>query len=259
MEWLKLPEVKEMISIDDPSTTELYHEIIQRKTFLKSIYAEFYKEFKTVSDEFPNGLLVELGSGPGFIKDIVPNSITSDVLHLTNEDLQFSALAMPFKDNTVDAVFMLDVLHHIPHQYAFFRELDRCLKIGGKIVMIEPANTLWSRFIYKNFHHEPFDPCGGWDFEGIGPLSSANSAIPWIIFFRDRMQFEKLFPSLKVREIRLHTPFRYLASGGLSMRQLLPPFTYNLVKGAEVVLSPLNEYIAMFMTIETEKVPCVAQ
>jgi len=251
--WIKLAEMKETAIIDDTSKIELYDKIIQRKSFLKRIYAEFYSEFKAVSDEFPSGLLVELGSGGGFIKDVIPNVITSGILHVTGKDVQFSALAMPFKDQTVDAFFMLDVLHHINNEYIFFKEVDRCLKIGGVIVMIEPANTPWSQFIYRNFHDEPFDLWGGWIFEESGPLSSANAAMPWIIFSRDRMQFERKFPSLKIRNLRLHTPFRYLVSGGLSMRQLLPTFTYNLVKSTEVFLSPLNRYIAMFMTIEIEK------
>jgi SAM-dependent methyltransferase len=254
VKWLKLQEAEELSTLDAQSKTERHREIIQRKPFLKRLYTEFYKEFKTVSDEFPNGLLIELGSGGGFIKDVIPNVITSGILHVTGKDVQFSALAMPFKDNTVDVFFIMNVLHHINNAYIFFKELDRCLKIGGEIVITTTANTLWSRFIYKNFHSEPFDPCGGWDFEGTDPLSSANIAIPWIIFFRDRTQFERLFPSLRVRKIRFHTPFRYLVSGGCSVRQLLPPFTYDIVKGLEILLSPLHRHIDMFMTIEIEKV-----
>lgn len=254
---LGLAEKNEINNKNEASITEWHREIIHCKFFLERIYTEFYQEFRKASDEFPNGLLVELGSGGGFIRDVIPNVITSDVLHLTDEDVQFSALAMPFRENKVDVFFMINVLHHISHKHVFFKELDRCLKIGGKTIMIEPANTLWSRLVYKNFHHEPFDPWGGWDLEETGPLSSANSAIPWIILFRDRIQFEKIFPSLKVRKIRLHTPFRYLLSGGFSIRQLLPSFTYDIVKGIEILLSPLNRYIGMFMTIEIEKVSCV--
>jgi len=254
VEWLKLSEARNLSNLDASSKTKRYREIIQRKVFLKRLYLDFYKEFKLVSDKFPNGLFVELGSGGGFIKDVVPNVITSGILHVTGKDVQFSALAMPFKDHTVGAFFMLDVLHHINHEYIFFKEVDRCLKIGGEIVMIEPANTPWSQFIYRNFHNEPFDPYGGWDFEEVDPLSSANSALPWTIFVRDRTQFEKLFPSLRVRKIRFHTPFRYLVSGGCSVQQLLPPFTYDIVKGLEILLSPLHRHIDMFMTIEIEKV-----
>ncbi|MCJ7730006.1 MAG: class I SAM-dependent methyltransferase, partial [Sedimentisphaerales bacterium] len=203
----------------------------------------------------PNGkVLVELGSGGGFIKEIIANVITSDILNLSNVDRVFSSSQMPFVDGSVDAFFMFDVLHHIADSRAFFREALRCLRVCGKVVMIEPANTLWSRFIYKNFHHEQFDPAGKWGLEGSGPLSQGNGAIPWIIFRRDRVIFEREFPSLRIVSMRNHTPLRYLLSGGLTLRQLVPSFTYPFVRAVEYLLSPLNNWLGMFQTIELEKI-----
>lgn len=254
-EWLKLPEAKNIRNLDDVETTLLHAKIIQDKPFLRKLYADFYNIFKeSIPESSRNGLFVELGSGGGFIKKVIPNAVTSDVLDLPNVDKHFSALDMPFGNNSVDAYFMIDVLHHINDATAFFKEMDRTLKAGGKIIMIEPANTSWGRFIYQNFHHETFDPSGGWGFEKTGPLSSANGAIPWIIFYRDRKQFEQQFPMLKITVLKPHTPFRYLISGGVSMRQLLPSFLYGAVKGLEIILSPFNKYIGMFLTIEINKI-----
>jgi len=256
LEWLKLPETREPRDLDDPATTLLHAGIIRKKGFLKKLYRDFYKIFKkAIPGDAQSKLLVELGSGGGFIKEIIPGVVTSDVLDLPNVDKHFSALTMPFGDNTVDAFFMIDVLHHMSEPRVFFGELERCLKIGGKAVMVEPANTLWASFIFRNFHHEPFDPGAGWGLEDDGDaLSRANSAIPWIIFCRDRQKFEKDFPTLKIRKLTLHTPFRYLVSGGVSMRQLLPGFAYDIVKGIEALLSPFNKYLGMFLTIELERV-----
>lgn len=254
IERLRLPERKSIQDLDDPQTTLLHAEIIRKKPFLKRLYVDFYNQFKRTISNPDTKLLVELGSGGGFIKDVIPNVITSDIMELPNVDKRFSALDMPFEDNTVDAYFMIDVLHHISNAHAFFKELQRCLKVGGKIIMIDVANTLWGRFIHQNFHHELFDPHGGWGVQGSGPLSSANGAIPWIIFERDRMRFEKEFPSLKILKLKPHTPFRYLASGGLSMRQLVPSFAYNVVKTVEIILSPFNRFLGMFLTVEIEKV-----
>jgi len=199
IKWLKLPEVKGVENLDDPAVTLLHGEIIQRKAFLKRIYLDFYRQFaKAVPD--PRGkVLIELGSGGGFIKDVISSVITSDILELPNVDKVFSAVEMPFEQDSVDAFFMIDVLHHIADPRAFFTEAMRCLKVAGKVVMIEPANTLWSRFIYKNFHHEAFDTESDWPARGGGeggPLSQGNGALPWIIFSRDRKLFEEEFPSL---------------------------------------------------------------
>ena len=281
IEWLKLPETMGIENLDDPATTLLHAEIIQKKPFLKKLYIDFYKQFKKSISNSEEKVLVELGSGGGFIKEIISNVITSDVLELPNVDKVFSALDMPFEEASVDAFFMFDVLHHITEPKAFFREALRCLKVGGRVVMIEPANTLWSRFIYKNFHHEAFDTqapewsCRGqakWELgprppwlgqaetgkagtlQESGPLSGANGALAWIIFWRDRKIFESEFPSLRIVRLRNHTPLRYLLSGGLRLRQLVPSFSYPAVKALEYTLSPINDLLGMFQTIELEKV-----
>ena len=255
IEWFKLPQTRDIENLDDPAVTLLHSEIIQKKLFLKKLYIDFYKQFQRAVSDPQNKVLIELGSGGGFIKKVIGNVITSDILELPNVDRVFSALDMPFEQAGVDAFFMIDVLHHITDPRRFFKEALRCLKIGGKIVMIEPANTCWSRFIYKNFHHELFDPQAGWELTGRqGPLSQGNDALPWIIFTRDRKIFEKEFPSLRIVGLRNHTPLRYLLSGGLSLRQLVPSFTYPAIKALEYLLSPIMDLLGMFQTIELEKV-----
>ncbi len=254
LEWLKLPETKNIENLDHPSTTELHKKIIEQKPFLKKLYLDFYNQFKKSFYLNPQGTFVELGSGGGFVKKVIPQIMTSDILPLHNTDLCFSAEHIPFKDSSIDAFFMLDVFHHFKHPVPILKEISRCLKPGGKIVMLEPANTLWGRFIYQNFHHENFDPSGGWEIKGDGPLSSANGALPWIIFCRDKEKLEAQFESLKISKIKYHTPFRYLLSGGVSMKQLVPSFSYPLIKAIELILSPFHRWLGMFFTIEIQKI-----
>ncbi|MBN2182261.1 MAG: class I SAM-dependent methyltransferase [Sedimentisphaerales bacterium] len=254
LEWLKLPEVHEIENLDAPAVTVLHAEIIRKKPFLRRLYIDFYRQFAENVPDTQGKTLVELGSGGGFIKQVLKNAITSEVLEVPNVDRVFSALEMPFERASVDAFFMIDVLHHITEPRVFFAEAMRCLKNGGRIVMIEPANTPWSRFVYKNFHHEPFDVRADWELTKAGRLSHANGAMPWIIFTRDRKIFQKEFPSLKIVKIYNHTPFRYLLSGGLTLRQLVPSFAYMPVKTLECVLSLLNNLLGMFQTIVLQKV-----
>ena len=254
IEWLRLPETRRIKNLDDPATTLLHGEIIQAKPFLRKVYVDFYRQFRKAVPDPEKKVLVELGSGGGFIKEVIGNVITTDILDLPNVDKVLSATDMPFEDGTVDAFVMFDVLHHITDPRAFFTEALRCLKGSGKIVMIEPANTWWSRFVYKNFHHEVFDTQAQWELEEIGPVSHGNGAMPWIIFSRDRKMFEDEFPSLRIVGMRNHTPLRYLLSGGLTLRQLVPSFTYPAVKAVEYLLSPANYFLGMFQTIELEKV-----
>ncbi|MBV6340321.1 MAG: methyltransferase domain-containing protein [Candidatus Magnetobacterium sp. LHC-1] len=241
--------------LDDPQTTSLHAEIIKKNYYLKALYVDFYSILSDAIDGiYENKLIVELGSGGGFIKDIIPNVVTSDVIASPTIDMQISILDMPFKEQEVDVFFMLNVLHHINDANALFDELNRCLKVGGRVVMIEPSNTLLSSLIWRFFHHEPFMPEGGWTFEQGGRLSAANIALPWIIFYRDIEKFEKNFPSLRLIKRQCHTPLRYLLSGGLTVSPFMPPFTYKFVLKIERLLSNLNNYLGMFMTIVLEKV-----
>ncbi|MCB9720809.1 MAG: class I SAM-dependent methyltransferase [Candidatus Omnitrophica bacterium] len=250
---MTLPEVREIEDLDDPNTSELHRRIIRSKPFLRNIYLDNYRVLEKAMAGLGRSVCVELGSGGGFIKDILPNVITSDVLVLQNLNVCFSGEAIPFKEESVDIFFMIDVFHHIKQPRLVLNEMQRCLRPGGKILMIEPANTPWGRFIFQNFHHEQFNPDAGWCIEGDGPMSDANGAQPWIIFSRDRERFMQEYPAFSINSFRCHTPLRYLLSGGVSMRQLLPNFTYPLICLIEIILSPLNPYLGMFCTIELVK------
>ena len=253
IDLLKLPEAKNIDDLDSPSSAVIHKKIIEKKLFLKRTYTDFYKEFKKACEEIPQGSIVEIGSGAGFIKEVIPNVITTDLFSSPNVDIVLNGEKLPFEENTISAFLLQNVLHHIKNPTNFFLEANRCLVNGGKIIMIEPHNSLWGAFFWKNFHHEPFDPNTTWEIKHQGRLSGANQALPWIIFFRDRKKFENLFPFLRIRKLTPHTPLRYLISGGLSIRQLLPSFTYDFVKGIEFILSPFNKYIGMFITIEIKK------
>lgn len=253
-EWLKLPETRHIKDLDDPAVTRLHGAIVRKKGFLRRLYTDFYREFKTAVGTGEGKTLVELGSGGGFLKEVIPQVITSEILPVPQVDRIFSATEMPFAEETVDAFFLLDVLHHIEQPRAFFREAIRCLKPGGKLVMIEPANTWWSRLIFRNLHHEPFDTTAGWDLKPDGPLSQANGALPWIIFSRDRRLFDREFSALRVVRMRNHTPFRYLLSGGLTWRPFAPSWSYPLVKFLERLIRPANGVFGMFQTITLEKI-----
>ena len=221
--------------LNNQKTLIAHKRSIKNKKILKRIYLSFYKEFANI--EVPKGLRVEIGSGAGFIKKIIPQTITSDVIAGPGIKRVFSVEKIPFKNKSVSVFYLLNVFHHIKNPEKSLKEMERCLKPKGKIIMIEPYNSIWGRFIYQNFHHEKFNPKAGWKIKGKGRLSDANGAMPWIIFVRDRKVFEKKFPDLIILKIRPHTPLSYLLSGGLSKPQLIPSKLYPPLKLVEKLLA----------------------
>jgi len=252
LDRLTLPETRG-IDLDAPESTALHAKIIRRKLFLRRLYQDFYGEFRRRTADVPPGLSVEIGSGGGGAKEVLPGVKTSDVFFLPGLDLCLHGEQMPFKKDSVSGFLLLNVFHHLKDPFVFLHEVIRCLKPGGKAVMIEPANSAWGRFVYTHLHHEPFDPAGDWRLTKQGPLSSANGALPWIVFCRDQAKFRRHFPSLLMKEMVYHTPFLYLLSGGVSKRQLVPSFSYRFFKGLEFLLKPFSRGLSMFVTIELEK------
>src|SRR5690606_34911690 len=130
--------------------------------------------------------------------------------------------------------FLQNTFHHFPDPEQFFREVDRTLADGGGVVMLEPYHGALGSFLFKRmFKTEGFDKeFPSWQTPMTGPMNGANQALSYIVFKRDRARFEEMFPSLKIvaEEISTNYP-RYLLSGGLNFRQLLPDFSIPLLRG----------------------------
>lgn len=241
------------VDIDGPSHVEARHRIIRAKPFLRRIYQEWYAQIAAPFASGSEGIL-EIGTGGGFLREYLPHAMTSDVSHHSSVDLILDALCLPFGDGSLRGIVMVDVLHHLSEPRRFFAEAARCVRPGGTLVMIEPWLTAWSRLVYRKLHHEPCRPdAAEWEFPSTGPLSGANAALPWMIFERDRSQFAREFPSWRIQTIEVQMPFRYLLSGGVSMRGLAPAWSFGLWRCLERALHPWMRSLGMFALITLER------
>src|SRR6266545_1931345 len=144
-------------------------------------YRELYRDqFRDLPN--PSTLtILEVGSGTSPLKQFLSNVITSDKLDA-------------IKDNSIDVITLTNVLHHLKSPIAFLNRAASKLKSGGKVIATEPFFSVLSTPIFKYLHHEPVDirisePELG---EVQGPLASANSALPWLIFFQRREWLQPL-------------------------------------------------------------------
>lgn len=236
--------------LDDPNTTELRKTIINNKPFLKKVYKYWYSEIKKNLPPV-DGSVLELGTGAGFLKDVIPNLITSDLMPVEGTDLTCSAIEIPLPKSSLRAIVMINVLHHIHDVDAFFDEAAKRVKPNGAIIMIEPWVTPWSKFVYSNFHHEPFEPEAiSWKLPDSGPLSGGNDALPWIIFNRDIEKFKTRHTSWSINSVTPGMPISYLLSGGIALRSLSPGWLHAPVSFIEKRLpNSLLKQTAMFSVI----------
>lgn len=244
-----------MDRLNDPARGTEIRSVLQRKYGLKSLYEEIYSRYKSsLGKSPPTGHAVELGSGAGFVKSVIPEILTTDILPYQGIDAAVDGTRMPFPDNSLRFVCMWNVLHHIPDAEALFHELDRCLVPGGR-VLIQDQHLGWiSRWILRYFHHEPFRPeSKEWAFATDGPLSGANGALAWIIFQRDAATFRARFPNLRVHGYQPHTPLRFWLAGGLKSWSLIPPGAWSLVTALDRLLIRLSPQLGSFVEIELEK------
>ena len=208
-------------------------------------YRELYRDqFKNLPD--PGALsILEIGSGTSPLKQFYSNIITSDVMDLDYLDLVFDCHEIDkldaIKDSSLDVITLTNVLHHLRSPIAFLNSAAAKLKSGGKVIATEPFLSVLSSVIFKYLHHEALD-CGISEpqlKEVHGPLASANQALPWLIFFRERQWLQRLnekfdLPSLSIRPF---TALSYMITGGISHKLPVPRFLYRVLFPIDLALS----------------------
>lgn len=236
------------VAVDDPSLLERHQQVLAEKPLLASAFEAFYRQMLALRDRHvrAQGIEVELGSGAGFFKRVHPELITSDIRPGRGIDRVVDALDMPFEARSVRCLYAINLFHHLPDPGVFFNEVSRVLAPGGLCMLVEPHGGFFSAFLHRRLHaDEYFDETATWRNEGItGPLGGANQAAAEIVFRRDRPIFDTRFGNqleIVERPYALNA-LRYLASGGVNFRPLLPAVAAPLLSAVEHLASPLARH-----------------
>ncbi len=207
---------------------------------LRALYADWYGRIAVELPPPALGPRVELGSGPGFARQFIPDLELSDIVRAPWHDREVSAEALPFGDGALGALVLFDVLHHLPDPRRFLTEAARVLAPGGRIVMCEPYVSPLSYPVYKLFHDEPLalrvdplEPAAAAAAAGARDPFDSNQAIPTLLFGRRRRAFAEAFPALALRRVAYLSGPSYPASGGFSRRPLLPPRLWSALHRLE--------------------------
>lgn len=246
------------IDVDGEDRLEAHRAILNRKRMLREVFTEFHHSFNQLGERFfgRRSVRIELGAGVAPIRDSYPDVLATDIVPGRHLDRVLNAEAMDLEANSVGVIYGQNCFHHFPHPDKFFSELERVLEPGGGAILLEPYHGPAASFLFtKLFRTESFNKdATSWNSSATGPMSDANQALSYIVFVRDEAEFRRKHPHLKIvhREVcRNH--LKYLLSGGLNFRQLLPDWSIPLVEFMQWLQSPLNRWTSLHHIVVIRK------
>lgn len=130
--------------------------------------------------------VLEVGSGQGSLQDLVDDYTGLDISAAAaskyhKKFVVASATAMPFADNTFDAVWTVWVVEHIPEPERALREMRRVLKPGGKLMLYVAWNA--DSWLADGFDVRPYS-----DFNWKGKAVKASLLVRNTGYFRSSYQ-----------------------------------------------------------------------
>ena len=231
--------------------------VYKNKSLLKCIYNDYYNQIHEqikINNKYPN---LEIGSGGGNIKKVIPNCITTDQFIDDKIDRVENVYNLSYENNSISNIILLDVFHHLRFPKLAINEMNRVLINEGRIIMIEPTMGEIYKLVCRIFHEEPLglNTRIEWakDPEKIPDAEEyfAAQSLPWRAFIKNEMNVDDNF---NIKLVKQFSDFAYLASGGYSYPSFYPKFLYPLIKQIDKFLSLLSiKIFGVRMMIVLEK------
>lgn len=232
----------------------------RRKAGLRAVYHHWYR--RLVAELADRAPVVEIGSGCGNFKRFYPAAVATDVIVCGPWiDRQVDARDLPFAADSVGNFVAIDCLHHLPRPLAFLRGALRALQPGGRVVLLEPAITPWSRLVWRCCHHEPVDLNVDLFADDALPepdnpgFSYANMATAHLLFAAAPQRLAQTLPGGRVIKLQWSDALIYPATGGFSYLSLLPSRLIAAAHPWEHRLMPawVSRLVGLRMLIVIEK------
>lgn len=246
------------LELESSNHFKIHRQIFMTNPVLKSAYERWYRETVSVlrgTASVP-GVLLEIGCGSGFLEHHVPGLLKTDAIPNPFATRVVDAMNLDFESNSVRAMFLIGVFHHLSCPIQFLKHAERCLHPGGRLLLIEPNNSFPQKLLCRVLdHYEYYDETlTEWKTPLAKTMTGANLAMAWMIFIRDADRFHTMFPKLRIKNIRYHTFLAYYVSGGMTYKPFIPVAFLPLLNGIERLLTPLGRWLFSMMTIEIERV-----
>ncbi len=210
-----------------------------RKPALKKIYNTFYREIAGHLSRGVKGQVVELGSGIGNVKEVIPECLRTDIFPNPWLDRVENAYHLSFPDRSLSNIILFDVFHHLEFPGTALEECRRALCQNGRVILFEPCVSLLGLVVFGLFHHEPlnltkpvrwFAP-PGWEPDQERYHASQGNAFR--IFFTGNCQDRLTGWKMVARQRK--AAIAYLATGGYSKPQIFPDAAFPTLERLEKI------------------------
>ena len=229
------------------------------RPLIREIYSEYHQAIASARSRV-TGVDLEVGAGHGSFAERFPEVIACDLVPCPWLDCAADATRLPFRDESLANLIMIDVLHHIAEPAKFLAEASRTLAPGGRILLVEPYVSPVSWIAWRFFHEEdidmgidPWSHCRAPDDAGERDPWESNIGLPTLLFWRHLARIETLFPELMVTRRDRFNLLLYPLSGGFEQRRLVPLPLVPLVRAVERWLIPLAPMLAFRCLVVIEK------
>lgn len=232
-------------------------ERLARKPVLRRILLHFYERIGAYLADFEKGVIVEVGSGIGLVKDVIPNCICTDLFPGPRIDRIENAYALSFEDEVASSLILFDVFHHLRYPGSAFNEFRRVLAPGGRLIIFEPCMSLLGLLVYGCCHDEPLGlnrriewlAPAEWSPKDIHYFAAQANA--WRVFLHRRGR-AWLANWIVVKRERF-AGISYVLSGGYSRRQLYPERCLAVMRWLDKLCSLLPAVFATRLLVVLEK------
>ena len=229
----------------------------RRKPLLQRIYRDFYLEIAKEFRRDLRGETVEIGSGIGNLKNVMPGALATDLFPNPWLDRVENAYSLNFADGSIANLILFDVWHHLEYPGTALAEFHRVLTPGGRLVIFDPAMGLLGRVVFGFFHHEPLglrDEIRWWappDFSPAQMTYYAAQGNAHRIFFSK--QWVSRLGDWRMMRRSLLPAISYVASGGFSGPQLYPQSLSPAMRAVDRIASYVPAWFATRLLLSLEK------